>query len=276
MTVPTITLNDGVQIPQLGFGVWRVPAEDAKAAVLAAFEAGYRHIDTAAVYGNEEGVGEAIKESGLDRSEIFITTKLWNDAHLKDDARVAITDSLRKLGLDYVDLYLIHWPAERKYGDAYIEAWDSLQQFKAEGLVRSIGVSNFHLEHLDKLSGDTPSVNQVELHPTLIQAELREVLAARGIATEAWSPLGNQRDPSDLDLPAVQAAAQAHGKSPAQVIIRWQLQLGNIVIPKSVTPSRIAENIDVFDFELTADEMDAISASNTGTRQGGDPATADF
>ena len=276
MTVPTITLNDGVQIPQLGYGVWRVKNDDVVAPVLTALEVGYRHIDTAAVYGNEEGVGRALAESGVPRQDVFLTSKLWNDAHLKDDARRGIEDTLTKLGVDHLDLFLIHWPATIKYGDSFVEAWDSLQQFKAEGLTRSIGVSNFNPDHLDRLDGPKPSLNQVECHPSFNRDDLRAEMARRGIGVEAWSPLGNQRDPRDLELPEVRQVAEETGLSPAQVIIRWHLQIGNIVIPKSVTPSRIAENFDVFGSELSQAQVSRLSGLDQGNRQGGDPATADF
>lgn len=276
MTVPQVTLSDGVQIPQLGFGVWRVPNEEVVAPVLKALEVGYRHIDTAAVYGNEEGVGKALKDSGLQRSEIFLTSKLWNDKHHKDDARKAIEETLTKLGTEYLDLYLIHWPAVVKYGESYIEAWDAMQQFKAEGLVKSIGVSNFNVEHLDKLQGAVPSLNQIECHPSFARNDFRAELARRDIAVEAWSPLGNQHAPSDLDLPEVQKVSQETGLTPAQVIIRWHLQTGNIVIPKSVTPSRIEENFSVFGTELGAEQVELLSGLDTGNRQGGNPATAEF
>ncbi|MGA4670258.1 aldo/keto reductase [Propionibacteriaceae bacterium Y1923] len=271
MTVPQITLNDGVRIPQLGYGVWRVKDDQVVAPVLKALEVGYRHIDTAAVYGNEAGVGKAVAESGVPRDEIFITSKLWNDKHHKDDARQAIEETLTKLGVDHLDLYLIHWPAVVKHGDAYIEAWDSLQQFKAEGLTRSIGVSNFNPEHLDRLDGTTPSLNQIEVHPSFNRADLRAEHERRGIATEAWSPLGNQHAPSDLDLPEVVQVAEQTGLSPAQVIIRWHLQIGNIVIPKSVTPSRIEENFAVFGTELSTEQVDLLSGLDKGNRQGGNP-----
>lgn len=277
MTVPETTLNDGVRIPQLGYGVWRVPNEEVVAPVAKALEVGFRHIDTAAAYGNEAGVGQAIKESGLSRDDVFITSKLWNDAHLKDDARRGIEQTLEFLDTDHLDLYLIHWPATVKYGDAYIEAWDSLQQFKSEGLVRSIGVSNFNPDHLDRLDGATPSVNQVEVHPSFSRPELRDEMARRNIVVEAWSPLGNQRDPSDLFLPEVQDIAEQTGLSPAQVIIRWHLQIGNIVIPKSVTPARIEENFAAASAaQLTDEQVTLLSSLDTGNRQGGDPATADF
>ncbi|WP_130866359.1 aldo/keto reductase [Acidipropionibacterium timonense] len=273
MTVPTLTLNDGVKIPQLGFGTWQVSEDEAHASVATALATGYRHIDTAAIYGNERGVGRALAESGVDRDELFVTTKLWNDAHHADDARRAIETSLDKLGLDHLDLYLIHWPANVKYGDAYIEAWNALQEFKAEGLTRSIGVSNFSPVHLDAIEGAVPSMNQVEMHPTFNQAALRADLAARGIQPEAWSPLGQSKDLTD---PTISAIAADLGVSTAQVIIRWHLQIGNVVIPKSVTPSRIAENFDVFGFELSDEQIAAINGVDSGHRLGADPVDADF
>ena len=271
--VPTITLNDQVTIPQLGFGVWQVGNDEVVAAVAAALEVGYRHIDTAAAYRNESGVGRAIQESGIARDQLFVTTKLWNSDHAAPDARRAIERSLETLGLDHIDLYLIHWPAVQKYGDLYIEAWDAMQQFQAEGLTRSIGVSNFSVEHLNAISGTVPSVNQIEMHPTFTQAGLRATLAERGIRPEAWSPLGQAKD---LGNPVIGEIAASLGKSAAQVIIRWHLQIGNIVIPKSVTPDRIAENFDVFDFELDAAQVERISALDAGNRIGADPATATF
>ncbi|HSN44609.1 MAG TPA: aldo/keto reductase [Propionibacteriaceae bacterium] len=273
MSVPTVTLNDGVAIPQLGFGVWQVSTDEIVASVATALEVGYRHIDTAAIYGNEEGVGQAIKESGIPRDELFITTKLWNSEHKTADARAAIETSLAKLGLDHLDLYLIHWPATVKYGDDYIEAWDAMQAFRAEGLSRSIGVSNFHAQHLDALNGAVPSVDQIELHPTFNQAPLAAELATRGITVEAWSPLGQS---VDLDHPEIVKIADALGVTPAQVIIRWHLQIGNVVIPKSVTPARIAANFDVFGFELDWDQIAAISRLDAGNRLGANPVTADF
>ena len=233
MSVPTITLNDGTTIPQLGFGTWQVSNDEAEKAVSSALQAGYRHIDTAAIYGNEEGVGRAIASSGISRDELFVTTKLWNDAHEPENARKAIETSLEKLGLDHVDLYLIHWPAPVKYGDAYVKAWNALQEFKSEGLTRSIGVSNFQPEHLDHLEGEAPVVDQVEMHPTFNQAELRDELAKRSITPEAWSPLGQSKDLQDATITKI---ADELGVTPAQAIIRWHLQIGNIVIPKSVTP----------------------------------------
>ena len=271
--VPSITLADGTAIPQIGFGTWQVRDEDVTPAVLDALEVGYRHIDTAQVYRNEAGVGRALASAGLPRDEVFVTTKLWNDCHPKADARAAFESSLEKLGLDHVDLYLIHWPATLTYGDSYIEAWEALQEFKAEGLARSIGVSNFHVAHLDAISGEVPAVNQIEVHPTFAQVPLRAELARRGIAVESYSPLGSGADLGDPDLAAI---AGDLGRSVAQVIIRWHLQHGFVVLPKSVTPARIAENFDVFGFELDADAMARLDALDAGNRVGADPDTATF
>lgn len=276
MTVPTLTLNDGHTIPQLGFGVFKVDPAETERAVSAALEAGYRHIDTAAVYRNEAGVGRAIAASGIPRDELFITTKLWNSEQGAATSRGAIETSLETLGLDYVNLYLIHWP--RPDLDRYVETFQQLEQFKAEGLTRSIGVSNFHQPHLERILAETdtvPAVNQIELHPAFAQRALREFGESRGILTEAWGPLGQGK----YDLfgeKAVADAAAAHGVTPAQVVIRWHLQQGIIVFPKSSTPARIAENFDVFGFELTADEVAAIDALDRGQRVGADPDTATF
>ncbi|GAB2484662.1 aldo/keto reductase [Luteococcus sediminum] len=272
-TIPEVTLSDGKKIPQLGFGVWQVEDEQATPAVAKALETGYRHIDTAVIYGNEAGVGRALKSSGIARDELFVTTKLWNDMHRKADARKAIETSLEKLGLDHVDLYLIHWPSTVKHGDAYIEAWNAMQEFKAEGLVTSIGVSNFHEMHLDRLEGESPVIDQVELHPTFQQTELRRVLDDRDIRTEAWSPLGQSKD---LGNDTIAKIAEKHVRTPAQVIIRWHLQLGNVVIPKSVTPERIEQNFDVLGFELDQADMEAIAKLDEGNRLGANPEDADF
>ena len=218
--VPNVKFNDGRSIPQLGYGVWQVEDEVAEKVVATALEIGYRHIDTAAIYGNEEGVGRAIASSGISRDELFVTTKLWNDAHEPENARKAIETSLEKLGLDHVDLYLIHWPAPVKYGDAYVKAWNALQEFKSEGLTRSIGVSNFQPEHLDHLEGEAPVVDQVEMHPTFNQAELRDELAKRSITPEAWSPLGQSKDLQDATITKI---ADELGVTPAQAIIRLSL-----------------------------------------------------
>ncbi|GAA0448085.1 oxidoreductase [Paractinoplanes deccanensis] len=268
--IPTITLNDGVTIPQLGFGVFQVPDADTQAAVATALEAGYRSIDTAAVYGNEAGVGRAIAASGLLRDEVFVTTKLWVSDLGRTRARDALRRSLDKLGLDRVDLYLIHWPAPAT--DAYLEAWQTLEELQAEKLTRAIGVSNFLPEHLDRvaaLGGTVPAVNQIELHPALQNRETVAANQAHGIATEAWSPFAQG---AVLGEPAVVAAAGAHGVTPAQVVLRWHLQQGRIVIPKSVTPSRIAANLDVFGFELSTEELAAIDALENDGRTGPHPA----
>jgi len=270
--VPTLRLNDGREIPQLGFGVFQVPPAETEAAVTRALEVGYRHIDTAAAYRNEAGVARAIAAVGLDRSEVFITTKLFNDDHGREQAQRAFAASLERLETDYVDLYLIHWPVPSE--DRYVETWQALEEVHREGRARSIGVSNFNLEHLERLGSETetlPAVNQVELHPYLAQRELRAYQREHGIATEAWSPIGQGGDV--LDDPAIRAIAESHDRSPAQAIIRWHLQSGNIVIPKSVTPDRIAENFRAFDFELSDAEMAQIDGLDRGERLGPDPAT---
>jgi len=271
MSVPTITLNSGHEIPQLGFGVFKVDPEQTERIVTDALEAGYRHIDTAAIYGNEAGVGAAIEKSGIPRDELFITTKLWNSDQGTQSAFDAIDLSLEKLGLEYVDLYLIHWPTAQR--DLYLESWLALEQIAADGKSRSIGVSNFQVPHLEKvLAGGSvvPAVNQIELHPAFQQRPIREFAAGHGIHIEAWGPLGQGK----YDLfgeTALTAAAEAHGKSPAQVAIRWHLQNGIIVFPKSNSAERIAQNFDVFDFELSADELAAIDALDAGKRVGANP-----
>ncbi|PXX66750.1 diketogulonate reductase-like aldo/keto reductase [Nocardia tenerifensis] len=269
--IPSIVLNDGNVIPQLGFGVFQVPDDDAYPVVTAALEAGYRSIDTAAIYGNEEGTGRAIREFGLPRDEIYVTTKLWNSEQGYDSTLRAFDASMARLGLDYLDLYLIHWPVAA--ADRYVDTFRAFQSLKSQGRIKSIGVSNFTEAHLQQLIGEigeTPVVNQIELHPRLAQRELRDFHASHAIATEAWSPLGQG---TLLDDQTITSVAAEVGRTPAQVIIRWHLQLGNIVIPKSVTPSRIAENLDVFGFELTDDQMAAITALDTGSRIGPDPDT---
>ncbi|MFF3934886.1 aldo/keto reductase [Streptomyces phaeofaciens] len=270
-TIPTVTLNNGVTMPQLGFGVFQVPDEETTAAVTSALWAGYRSIDTAAIYGNERGVGQALADSDIARDELFITTKLWNADQGYDATLAAFDASLDKLGLDHVDLYLIHWPTPAR--DLYLDTWHALEKLYADGRTRAIGVSNFRPAHLERLLGAAsvvPAVNQIELHPGLQQAELREFHARHGIATEAWSPLAQG---AVLKDDAVTTIAAAHGKSPAQVVLRWHLQIGNVVIPKSVTETRIRENLDVFDFELSAREIDALTALDRGLRTGPDPDT---
>ncbi|GAA2377414.1 aldo/keto reductase [Streptomyces cuspidosporus] len=270
-SVPTVTLNNGVQIPQLGFGVFQVPDAETAAAVTAALEAGYRSIDTAAIYGNESGVGKALADSGIARDDLFITTKLWNSDQGYDATLKAFDASLDKLGLDYVDLYLIHWPTPAR--DLYRESWKAIEKLAADGRIRAAGVSNFQPAHLRRLLEGTdlvPVVNQIELHPGLQQHELRALHADLNIATEAWSPLAQG---AVLGDDAITTIAAQHGKSPAQVVLRWHLQLGNIVIPKSVTPARIRENLHVFDFTLSDEEMAAIAALDRGLRTGPDPDT---
>ncbi|WP_067886515.1 aldo/keto reductase [Nocardia vaccinii] len=267
--VPSIVLNDGSVIPRLGFGVFQVPPEEAASAVTTALEAGYRSIDTAAVYANEAGVGEAVRKSGLDRDEVYVTSKLWNSEQGYDSTLRAFDTTMAELDMDYLDLYLIHWPVPA--ADRYVDAFRAMQEIKSQGRVGSIGVSNFTREHLERLIGETgeiPVLNQVELHPSLAQPELRAFHAEHGISTEAWAPLGQG---SELKDPTIASIAAEVGRTPAQVIIRWHLQLGNVVIPKSVTPSRIAENFDVFSFELSFEQMQLISALDTGSRLGPDP-----
>jgi diketogulonate reductase-like aldo/keto reductase len=273
--VPPIILNNGIEMPQLGYGVWQVPDDEAERTVALALEAGYRSIDTAAIYGNEEGTGRAIAASGLPREDIFVTTKLWNSDHGYDATLRAFDASLARLGLDYIDLYLIHWPLPAR--DAYVDTYKALEKLLSDGRVRAIGVSNFLNEHLERLIAETsviPAVDQIELHPHLQQHAAREFHAEQGIATEAWSPLGQGK--GLLEVPAIVAIAQKHGRTPAQVVLRWHIQLGNIVIPKSVTPSRIKENIEVFDFSLDDEDLAAISALNEDRRLGPDPATFDM
>jgi 2,5-diketo-D-gluconate reductase A len=267
--VPEISLNNGVGIPQLGYGVFRVADDATEQAVLAALECGYRSIDTASLYGNEAGVGRAVAASGLPRGELFVTTKLWNDDQGYESTFPAFEASLGRLRLDYVDLYLIHWPKPAM--DRYVETWRAFEKLYADERVRAIGVSNFQIAHLERLIAETqvvPAVNQVELHPQLRQEQLRRFHAEHGIATEAWGPLGQGNALAD---PVIAAVAAGHGRSPAQVVLRWHLQLGNVVIPKSTTPSRIRENLDVFDFALSDAEMATIGSLDTGTRFGPDP-----
>ncbi|MFD7401713.1 aldo/keto reductase [Streptomyces sp. NPDC059866] len=273
--VPPIILNNGVAMPQLGFGVWQVPDDEAEQAVATALEAGYRSIDTAAIYGNEEGTGKAIAAAGLPREDLFVTTKLWNSDQGYESALRAFDVSLGKLGLEYVDLYLIHWPLPSR--GKYVDTYKAFEKLHSDGRIRAIGVSNFLPEHLERLIAETsviPAVNQIELHPHLQQHAAREYHAEQGIHTEAWSPLGQGR--GLLEVPAIVAIAQKHNRTPAQVVLRWHLQLGNIVIPKSVTPSRIQENIDVFDFSLDTEDLAAISALNEDRRLGPDPAAFDM
>lgn len=267
--VPTVRLNDGTEIPQLGFGVWQVPADDAERVVSEALKVGYRHIDTAAIYGNEEGVGRAIAASGIPREELYVTTKLWVSDFKAGHSEEALRTSLDKLGLEQVDLYLIHWPAAED--EKYLEAWKALEKLQEEGLTRSIGVSNFlphHLERVLETGTTTPAVNQIEVHPALQQREAEEANRKHGVATQAWSPLAQGEVFGDAPIVA---AAEAHGATPAQVVIRWHLQRGRILFPKSVTSQRIAENFDVFGFELTEEELSAIDGLERDGRTGGHP-----
>ena len=269
--VPNVTLHDGVEIPQLGFGVFQVPPEVTQKAVEEALAAGYRHIDTAAAYRNESGVGAALAATGIPRGEIFVTTKLWNSEQGFDSTLRAHRESLERLGLDAVDLYLVHWPMPDE--GRYLDTWRAFERIRGEGGTRSIGVSNFRVEELENMREVTelqPTVNQIELHPLLQQAELRAWHAEHAIATEAWSPLAQGEVLGDETILRL---AKHHGRTPAQVVLRWHLQVGNVVIPKSVTPERIRENLDVFEFELEEDEMEAMAALEAGHRTGPDPST---
>jgi diketogulonate reductase-like aldo/keto reductase len=269
-SVPSIALNNGVTIPQLGFGVFLIPPAETAAAVTEAVEAGYRLIDTAQRYQNEQGVGQAIARSGVPREEIFITTKLVNGRHGYDRALAAFDESLKRLGVDVVDLFLIHWPLPMF--DEYVETWRALEKLLANGRVRAIGVSNFEIEHLERLANETditPAVNQVELHPDFAQGELRAYHESHGILTEAWGPLGQNR--GLFDDARVVEMAKKNGRTPAQVVLRWHIQVGNVVIPKSVTPERVRENIDVFDFELNDADMETFAEVDVGRRLGPHP-----
>jgi 2,5-diketo-D-gluconate reductase A len=266
---PLIQLHNGQLIPQLGLGVYKVEQDVATHVVRTALDLGYRRVDTAALYDNEQEVGAAIRASGLKREEIYVTTKIWNDRHGFDNALEAIDESLARLNIDYVDMLLIHWPSPKQ--DKYIETWAALEKSLETGRVRGIGVSNFHPEHLTRLLASAsvaPAINQVELHPGFSQAEIRAFDAENFIATEAWSPLARGKM---SEAPAILQAAEQHSKTPAQVILRWHIQLGNLVIPKSSNPDRLAENLDVFDFELTATQMQSIDALENGERIGPDP-----
>jgi 2,5-diketo-D-gluconate reductase A len=269
--VPRVLLRPDVAIPQLGYGVFQVPPKETEEVVARALQAGYRHIDTAAAYRNEGPVGQAIHASGLGRGEIFVTTKCFNDDHGHDKAKKACKQSLERLELEHIDLYLIHWPVPAH--DLYVETWQAFIELQKEGLVRAIGVSNFQPSHLERIieeTGVVPAINQVELHPHFQQVGLRHEHEQLDIVTEAWSPLGQGKE---LDDPVIVKIANDHSKTPAQTIIRWHLQLGNVVIPKSVTPKRIEENFDVFDFELSESEMEAVSELDAGKRIGPDPDT---
>ncbi|MBD3803672.1 MAG: aldo/keto reductase [Thioclava sp.] len=275
MSTPILTLNDGTKIPQLGLGVWKMPDDEAPGIILSALNAGYRHIDTAAAYGNEAGVGRGIAESDVPREEIFVTSKLWNDRQGYDAALRAFDETMDKLGVDTLDLYLIHWPMPAQ--DQYVDSWKALIRLREEGRIRAIGVSNFLPDHLERLieeTGEAPAINQIELHPYFQQAKQREVHEKLGIATECWSPLGQGEALSD---PILTEIASRYGKSAAQVILRWQVQLGLVTIPKSSNHDRIRENISIFDFELTEAEMAQIKDLDSAEgRIGPDPATAKF
>jgi 2,5-diketo-D-gluconate reductase A len=268
--IPHLSFRDGAEIPQVGLGVFLIPEDETRDAVTSALELGYRHIDTAAAYGNERAVGQAIADSGLDREDIFVTSKCWNSDHGYDEALAACRSSLDKLGTEYLDLYLIHWPTPQR--DRYVETWRALEKLQADGLVRTIGVSNFQIPHLQRViaeSGTVPAINQVEMHPWLQQRELRAFHAQHDILTEAWSPIA--RGGNHLKDPVIGRIAQRHNVSPAQVILRWHLDLGNVVIPKSVNPDRMAANLDLFGIRLDEQDHAAIAALDSGKRVGPDP-----
>ena len=276
MTVPDILLNDGKKIPQLGFGVFQIDPADTVEAVTRALEIGYRHIDTAEMYGNEKEVGEVVANSSLDRSDIFVTSKLNNSFHRPDDARRAFDATIEALGGDYVDLFLIHWPLPTRYDGDFVSTWQTLEEFYRDGRSRSIGVSNFQAHHLGRLQAETtvrPAVNQIEVHPFLTQGELRAYCADHEIAVEAWSPIAQG---AVLDNPTITEIAERVGKSPAQVTLRWHIQRGDIVFPKSVTPARMKENFEIFDFELSDVDVAMISGLDRGERTGPDPDTFDM
>jgi len=276
--VPVTELNDGTRIPQLGFGVFQIEPDGTAAAVQTALEIGYRHIDTAEMYGNEKGVGQGIRDAGLDRADVYITSKLNNGFHEPDDARRAFEKTLSALESDYVDLFLIHWPLPTLYGGDFVSTWNVLEEFAKEGRARSIGVSNFQPAHLDRLAAESatvPAVNQIEVHPYFANEEVREYGQRHGIATEAWSPIAQGKV---LDDPVIERIADAAGRSPAQVVLRWHIQRGDIVFPKSVSPDRIRSNFALFDFELDNSDLDAISALDQGEsgRTGPNPDKFDY
>ena len=276
MTVPDILLNDGKTIPQLGFGVFQIKPADTVEAVSRALGIGYRHIDTAEMYGNEKEVGEAVAKSGLDRSDIFITSKLSNAAHRPDDARAAFDATIEALGGDYVDLFLIHWPLPTRYDGDFVSTWQTMEEFYRDGRARSIGVSNFQAHHLRRLHEETtvrPAVNQIEVHPFLAQDELRAFCHEHEIAVEAWSPIAQG---AVLDNPTIVEIAKRIGRSPAQVVLRWHIQRGDIVFPKSSTPARMQENFELFDFELEDVDVAMITGLDKGERTGPDPDTFDM
>lgn len=276
--VPTIELNDGARIPQLGFGVFQIDPDETAGAVKAALDVGYRHIDTAEMYQNERGVGQGIRDAGIERGDVYVTSKLNNGFHKPDDARRAFDGTLKALGSDYVDLFLIHWPLPTLYDGDFVSTWQVLEEFKRDGRARSIGVSNFQIAHLERLAEETetvPAVNQIEVHPYFINDEVRGYGQKHGIATESWSPIAQGRV---LDDQVVTGIAQATGKSPAQVVLRWHVERGDIVFPKSVTLQRIKENFEIFDFELSPDDIDALSDLDKGEdgRTGPNPDVFDY
>ena len=276
--IPTIELNDGTQIPQLGFGVFQIEPARTAEAVKAALKIGYRHIDTAEMYGNEKEVGQGIRDAGLDRADVFITSKLNNGFHQPDDARRAFEKTLSALESDYVDLFLIHWPLPTLYGGDFVSTWNVLEEFAKQGRARSIGVSNFQPTHLDRLAAETetiPAVNQIEVHPYFTNEEVREYGRDHGIATEAWSPIAQGKVLND---PVIERIADAAGRSPAQVVLRWHIQRGDIVFPKSVSPDRMKSNFELFDFELDSADVNAISALDQGEagRTGPNPDAFDY
>ena len=276
--VPSIELNDGNRIPQLGFGVFQIKPDETAAAVKTALDIGYRHIDTAEMYQNEKGVGQGIREADVDRADVFVTSKLNNGFHEPDDARRAFDQTLAALGFDYVDLFLIHWPLPTLYDGDYVSTWRALEEFKADGRARSIGVSNFQMTHLERLTEETdttPAVNQIEVHPYFGNEDVRGFGARHGILTEAWSPIAQG---AVLDDPAITLIADAVGRTPAQVVLRWHVQRGDVVFPKSVTPQRIQENFELFDFELSSSDVSAINVLDKGEpgRTGPNPDTFDY
>jgi 2,5-diketo-D-gluconate reductase A len=274
--VPVIALNNGQTIPQFGFGVFQIEPDKTVAATVEALQAGYRHIDTAEMYGNEKEVGEAVAQSGIDRADVFVTSKLNNSFHRPDDARIAFDFTLDALGFDYIDLFLIHWPLPTRYDGDFVSTWEALEEFYRDGRARSIGVSNFTAHHLRRLRAEStiaPAVNQIEVHPYLAQDELRADCAEHQIAVEAWSPIAQGKV---LDDPTIVSIADRVGKSAAQVVLRWHIERGDIVFPKSVNPDRIKENIDIFDFELASADVEAISSLNRDERTGPDPDTFDW
>lgn len=276
--VPDLVLNDGNRIPQFGFGVYQIPPADTASAVRTALEAGYRHIDTAEMYQNEKGVGQGVRDAGVDRGEVFITSKLNNGFHKPGDARRAFDTTIEALGFDYVDLFLIHWPLPTLYDGDFVSTWQTLEEFKSDGRARSIGVSNFQVHHLERLARDTetvPAVNQIEVHPYFTNDAVRAYGIEHTILTEAWSPIAQG---NVLDDPVVGQIAQKVAKTPAQVVLRWHVERGDIVFPKSSTPQRIRENIDIFDFELSDDQIDELTGLDRGEagRRGPDPDTFDW